>query len=350
MSLDFSHELNKGEGRWGNVGHPVAVFEAYLEWDEKDPTAKELREAAHTTSDFATYLDASIRKRFFEAYREYRTNWRQYVSTMPLSDFKEVTHTGLSELDDLEVVEEENEYKRSAMGELPGPVIQLRTFGKLLAISRQTLINDDFGKMREAPTKMARAAARTLAKDVISILEGNGTSYDGNPIYDAAHGNLETDALSEAALQAAITNMRLQTNQNGEPTELEPNDLIVPVGLEFTARRLLESSRIEAPEGEGVANLTANIVNLIVEKRLTDPNDWYLQARIDGTDELPGILAGFLNGMEEPQMLRRTEAQMMGAGAFDPYRMDIDHVEWKIRHDWDIAPGEWRAVHKNAVA
>ena len=347
--------------KWGFAGKPIGIFEAYKEVRDSDMAEKgieevqQLMESAHTTSDFPTYLEDKLNKMFYKAYTEYRSRWQNYAATKDVSDFKEITHVGLSEFDDLEVVAEDADYKYDNIDEKPGPVVNTQTRGKLLKITRQTLINDDMGRLMETPSKMARAAARTLEKAVIDVLQSNPLAYDGVAMFDAGtHNNLLTGAssgLSEASLEEAMELMDKQTNQNGEPTDIEAKDLIVPTALHFTARRLLESAEVQhtatADSGKGKVNVVAGMLNLIKEKRLTDDDAWYVQGANDA-NETPGIIVSFLNGRENPDLMRMTNAQMLGSGRFDPYLMEVDELVWKVRHDWGVNPGEWRALVKSA--
>ena len=338
-------------GRYGNIGKPSRMLEAYLDWNENDEQAAQLREAAHTTSDFATYLDGVVRKRFFDVYKALPLTWREYARTVDVPDFKaDDVLVGLGEFSDLLEVSEEEEYKYGTIGEITGPVVQLRTYGRLMSIHRKVFINDDLGRIRTIPQAMARAAGRTLAKDVRGVLVNNPVTYDGTALFHATHNNLGSTALGEASLQAAITAMRKQTNQNGDRASFVPKDLIVPIDLEFTARRLLQSAEVTNTTNlGGTTNIMKGILNLVVDPQLVDANDWYVQGSIEG-EEPAAIIVAFLNGKETPDLLQRTTVQQLGGGAFDPYNLEVDSLDWKVRHDWGVTPGEWRAIYKAVVA
>lgn len=350
MEMDYG--IASPDSPYGLVGGINGLFEAYKEWNENHPDALELREAAHTTSDFATYLGGVVRKRFYSAFKAKTTNWREYAHVVSVPDFRTETLVGLTEFSDLLEVEEEGEYKFGTLGERSGPVIALRTYGRLLKISRKLLINDDQGRLGQAPDAMARAARRTLEKDVLSVLEDNPNTYDGNPLFHAgSHGNAGTAALSEAALQAAILAVLTQTNEDGDPLDIniESLELVVPTGLLFTARRILNSAVVGETVGQGTNNVMKDIVRLRVEPLLSDQNDWYLRGKIEGSDASL-IVVAFLNGKETPDLLQRTTVQQLGTGAFDPYNLEIDNIEYKVRHDWGVTPGEYRVGYKSVVA
>jgi phage major head subunit gpT-like protein len=349
--LDFSFAQPTGNP-YGNFGKPVRLFEGYREWS-KTPQASELEEAAHTTSDFATYLSAVIRKRFYDVYRAAASDWRRYSSTHNMTDFRPENLVGLTEFSDLLEVMEEEDYKYGTVGQMTGPQLELRTYGRLLQISRKAMINDDLGKLAMLPDAMARAAARTLQNKVLSMLTTAQTAYDGNPFFDAGtHGNAGTGALAEATLQTAILALLGQTNQNGDPLAISESDmeLVVPIGLKFTAARIVNSAVVEqSAAGTGTINVLQQAVRVHTERLLTDQTDWYLHSRIEGSDAAP-VNTAFLNGQQEPAMFQKTTMQQLGGGAYDPYNLEVDSIDWKIRHDWGVVPGEYRLIYKATVA
>ena len=335
--------------RYGNVGRRVRIFEAYLEERgliESGATSSALMESGVTT-DFPTYLGNIARKQFYRGFEARQSNWRSLVGIRNLSDFKKTTLTGLSEAEDLLRVGEVGEYKDSRLTEIAGPTIQLDTHGRLFSISRWSLINDDLGELKDTPRKMGRAAQRSIAKNVISILENNPVAYDGTALFHADHGNLGSAALSETSLPVGITAIRAQKTQNGEMAALMPSKLLIPVQQQFTADRILNSEMIPDPgSGMGNRNSLRNMVTPVVEPYLTDPNDWYL---LVDPDDAPVVVAAFLNGKEEPDLMEERTVALLGGG-FDPYQLNVDQLTWKVRSDHEVAPGEYRGGYKSAVA
>ena len=112
--------------------------------------------------------------------------------------------------------------------------------------------------------------------------------YDGAPFFDTAH-NLKASsttpsnhtasaALSEATLKAALTLMERTSalDERGVAIENVMDSLMIPVGLEWTARTLLESA-LKVGSGNNDKNLLQGRLNLIVNRYLTDDADgWYL--------------------------------------------------------------------------
>lgn len=112
--------------------------------------------------------------------------------------------------------------------------------------------------------------------------------YDGQPFFDTAH-NLKASsttpanhtvsaALSEATLQAALTLMERTSavDERGSAIENPMDTLLVPTGLEWTARVLLESA-LKAGSANNDKNLLQGRLALKVNRYLTDDADaWWL--------------------------------------------------------------------------
>ena len=80
------------------------------------------------------------------------------------------------------------------------------------------IVDDDLSALMKLASKLGRGAHLTLERFVLGLLLGNNGGsgvntdniYDGKPIYDAAHRNVSTDALSYASLVAARQRLREQ--------------------------------------------------------------------------------------------------------------------------------------------
>jgi hypothetical protein len=336
----------------GTWPREVKLFEAYLEWADSD-RASELREAGHST-DFATYSSALVTKRLMQVYRDTPSIWNRYSATYNVPDFKPISFVGLTEGEDLIEFVEGGEYKDSKIAERTGVSLSVKTYGRLFSISRKALINDDLGLLRDAPGRLGRASARTLAKHVVEFLEANGNAYDGTATFHSSHNNLVTDALSESGLSAAALKFNAQTDDNGNPITLIPSMLVVPPGLEITARRILNSVEITTQGsgstpayGQGTANVMQGYVPYAVERYFTDTNNWYLFA---DPNEAPVLAVGFLNGQRNPQVMMEDPSMRMTLGGTDPYSMEFDQMTYKVRHEWGVALTDWRGAVKAAVA
>lgn len=351
--------FDTGKG-YGNVGRPVQIFESYREWahyssgDSKNPGGVDVREAG-STSDFAYYMDSVIRKIFYDRLARAESEWRKYVGTMSVSDYREVTSVTFTGLPTPKLVNEGGEYKDTNFNEVQGPKIRVHKYGNLFSLTREVFINDNLGRIRDIPEYQADAANLGFIQAVVNTIENPGNAYDGTPFFDVSHGNTGTAALSEASLAAAVTAVRTQTNEDGQPVSIRPRFLVIPPELLPTAMRIVNSTEIHiqgagttAAYGQGNYNYAKGLVEPVVEDYLTDANDWYLFA--DPDRNRPAFMAAFLQGKQTPSVFLK-DPGMRGvlAASPDPYTMEYDEIWWKVRYEFGLAPWEWRSAYKAVV-
>lgn len=296
----------------------------------------------HTTSDFGNILGNTARKSLIRGWEEADESFATLVgTTLALTDFKPVTQVGLGFFENLAEVPEGAEFKYGTFADR-SQTIALLTYGKLFAITRQAIINDDLNVLAEVPRKMGRAARRTVGNLVWNIILANAglgvTLSDGLTLFHASHGNVAGSgaALSVASLGAAIAAMRVQKDPAGLTIGVRPKYLIVPAALEVAANEIVNSAVYPGANRGMQANPVARAVEIIVDPRLdaVSTTAWYLMADPASSDT---IRLAYLDGVEEPFM---DERENWGS----------DGREWKVRIDAGVAPGDYRAWYRNPGA
>lgn len=330
------------------------IYDAYIEAMESG-----------STSDFPTYLQEKLNRIMLQAHGKVLSSWRRVAGVMNMTDFKTYNiMTPLSESDDLQEVAEGGEYQDSELRDSDNVTMKLSTYGRTFSITRQAIINDDFNQLQQQPDRFGRAAARTLAKKVISVLESPGTAYDGVTFFgdhkqedgstSAADNLIGSAALSRASLRTAIERMRKFTDIKGNRLSLTPQFLYIPVDLEFTAMEILKSEKLIGQGADAAPVTDLNVMNgsitglqVVVEPFLTSADTWYLVGDINDT---PVLKVGFLNGKETPDLLLKDSASKFVLGGSDPYSFEFDEIKYKVRQDWVVKPVEFRGIIKNQVA
>ena len=205
---------------------------------------------AFTSSDFPLILADAANKSMLKGFDESPETWQIWAQTGNLSDFKIGRRVNLSSFNDLELVAENGEFHYGTFTE-QGETIVLATYGKLFAISRQAVINDDLSAFTVIPQRMGRAASRVVGDLAYGSLTSNPLLGDGIALFAAAHNNLNesgaggtplsADAAGIAAIAAMRNAMALQTDASGSATGLNirPSHFLVPVVLEDIARALM---------------------------------------------------------------------------------------------------------------
>lgn len=305
-------------------------------------------------NDFANILGSNMHRTLIQAYREVPMQWSSYCRTTSVSDFRSADRIAGSEAEDLLDLGPGGvgPYQDSALTEQKYS-IRAKTKGRAFSVTRQAIINDDLNYLTQQPLRFGRAAARTLATDVVvNTLEANATAYDGTALFHSSHGNLDTGAGS-GLTAANVNEARVAISRaefEGQPMNLTARHLVVPPELEATARVILESESIPQPgTGIGDLNFMRNSLNLIVEPMLTSTTAWYVFA--DPAD-VPVVEIAFLNGKSEPDLLvQRPEYRMVTGGGEDDFlHGEFDEMKYAVRFDYGISVAMYQGAYKGAGA
>ncbi len=288
-----------------------------------------------TTSDFTNILANVANKSMLKGWSEIDENFDQWTSKGILTDFKPASRVDTGLFPALAQVVEGASYEYGTMSDR-GETIQLAKYGKLFAISREAVINDDLNAFTKIPQKMGRAAKRTIGDLVYAILTSNPNMSDGVALFHATHNNLMTGAaLSVASLSVAKTAMRKQKDPDSATKtglNIRPAYLLVPVELEDTARVLM-NSEFDPAATQRVPNPNANLATVISDARLSaaSASNWYMAANQNLIDT---IEVAYLNGVDTPYLEQRNG-------------FEVDGVEFKVRIDAGVKALDFRGLLKN---
>ena len=189
------------------------------------------------------------------------------------------------------------------------------------------IANDDRRAISQVPSKLGRAAAQTLYRDVFDTLVDNDTcTYDSVALFHSSHANTDTSAgLAQSTLTTGRRKMIEQAayGDSSEILALTPKYLIVPPELEETGFVLAGSRAVPASNTVGASdqpNIHAGIEPILVPY-LTDANDWFLVA---DPDSVPTLEVGFYNGRQEPELFTQSDNSVGSV-------FNSDTFTWKIR-------------------
>lgn len=289
-----------------------------------------------STSDFASILANVAAKRLRDAYAQAPQNWKRLGRQSNSSDFKTKSVVQLSSAPSFKLVREGQEFSYGGMTE-GAESYALATYGRIIALTRQALINDDLGAFDRLPMMLGRQAAELCASTFWSTLTANANLSDGVALFHADHGNLANPgtAIDTTNLGKARAAMRKQKSladksADREPLNLTPTILVVGPDKEVEAQQALTA--VLAAQGSNV-NIFAGSLELITEARLTG-NTWYLFADPALIDT---IEYSFLEGEEELFIEQRVG-------------FEVDGIEIKGRVDFAAKPIDFRGMYKNPGA
>jgi phage major head subunit gpT-like protein len=295
-----------------------------------------IKEADTTTASFSYLLGTSMNKRLLKDYQAWPAEWQKFVTIVPIRDFKQQTRVRLGAFGSLPIVAEDTAYQAVTLTDSAATYVAQKR-GNLVTVSRETIINDDLQAIKQIPTKLAVAAAYTLAEFVYGFLSSNPGIYDGNNLFTSGvpHNNLGSSALSTAAMQTGITAMREQTNYAGKRLGLRPRYLVVPPELEWTAMVATKSAGVPGSNANDI-NPMLGYVLPIVSPQLTSTTQWFL---VGDPKEIDVIEVGFVGGQVNPVLLIQ-DSPLLGLN------FSQDAVSYKCRHEFGGAVVDFRGTYR----
>lgn len=220
-----------------------------------------------------------------------------------------------------------------------------KKFAKGRMVSQEMIDDEKFNMINKLPKSLANSKARTKeqsAADVFNygfVAGGGGlakfTGGDSKALFATDHvnragtvvqSNKVTTALTQTSLQTMISAMKKRKDSKGQIIGFNPDTLIVPSELEFTARVILESTQ---ETGTGVHSNNINPVkgalNLIVWPFLTSTTAWFIQD----------------SGAHELNWFNRKDSGVQGPS----YDFDNEAAKWKAVARWSVGFSDWMGVY-----
>jgi len=300
------------------------------------------RGGMHSTTDFPLLLADVANKSLRAEYLAAPQTFQPLTRTVSLSDFKAANRVQIGDAPSLKPVNEHGEFTRGTVEE-GREQIQLATYGRVFAITRKALVNDDTDAFSRVPAKFGRAA-RSLESDLVwyQILS-NPTMGDSVALFHATHSNYAGAGLiSINTIGAGETAMLKQTGLDGSTLIMaQPRYLLVPPSEKTRALQFV-SVNMQASQATNV-NPFAGRLEVICEPRLEvgitigdasasgSATAWYLASSPDQVDILE---LAMLDGQEGPLVESRVG-------------FDVDGLEIKCRHDVGAKVIDHRGLYKS---
>jgi hypothetical protein len=291
--------------------------------------------ALHTTSDFSLILGDTVNRTLRAAYQSAPSGVKMLAKQSNARDFRAKRRLQLSEAPLPEKVSEAGEFTSGTLAEAE-ETYKLDTFGRIIAVSRQALINDDLGAFTDLSARIGVAAADFESQFLVDLLVKNAaagpTMSDGRNLFHADHGNVgAAGAPGLATFSEARQLMRRQKGLSGRIISVTPRYVMVPPELETVAEEALATI---APTRTDDVNVFSGKFALVVEPRLTNATRWYVTA---APAEIDGLEYAYLDGAPGPQIESRNG-------------FELDGVQIKVRLDFGAGFVDWRGWFTNAGA
>jgi hypothetical protein len=303
-------------------------------------TVDQMNEAM-TTAHFSYYFADALSRKFLKDYAYQQGSWRNYTFADTAPDFRDVDRFRMSEPGTLRLRREKAEMKA---GEVHDSEVHygVEEYSEQFDISWRTIQNDDLGKLRQTPLKMAQAAARFEDAFVSALydnavtqatLAGLGAPWSGTGRLTAANLAIGINAMKQRPAVAG-----------GDLVQINRIHLVIPPVLEIQANTILESVLMA-----GVATNDKNVLGRYIAGVWTDPYiaftapniPWYLFADPNEVETVP---VARLQGFDAPwTFMKMSDMRLVSGSAPSPFMMgsfatgDIEYGVETIIGGWDDA-------------
>ena len=297
-----------------------------------------------STSDFPQILANVASKTLRDAYSAAPSTFKPFSKAITLKDYRPSHRLQLGSTPTLLPLTENGEYKRGSMNE-GGEAVQLNSYGRVVGITRQVIINDDLGAFTDLPEAFGTSAA-TLESDLVwgLILSNPVLATDGTAVFSVGHRNVATggqSALSASAISAGRVEMSKQTDlSNTTILNLKPKYAAVPPELEVAIGQVLfpitpNTTAAAVPDFiRSLTPISEPRLSLGVEGQGGSATAWYMFSD-PGVAET--VVYATMDGQDGPYTETRTG-------------FDYDGIEVKCRHDFGAAFTDYRGAFRSAGA
>jgi hypothetical protein len=296
----------------------------------------QLAQRALATSDFPGILANVANKTLRAGYEMAPRTHLPWTKRASAPDFKTIQRSAMGDAPTLKKVNEHGEFTVGTIGE-GKETYQLVTYGRIVAVTRQVIINDDLGAFSDIPRKFGYSAATLESDTVWGVLTANAAlGVDSTALFHANHGNLTGTgtALSVDSLGVGRTLLRKQTSIDGQYINVTARYLLVPAAKETLAQQYTSQAYIAGQSS--AINPFAGTLQVIAEPRLdvASGTAWYLAA---DPMQIDTIEYCYLDGQDGVYIESRNG-------------FEVDGLEIKARLDFAAKALDFRGLYKNVGA
>lgn len=237
--------------------------------------------------NFGRLLEPGLRKIFFETYKE---KPEQYSKILNVLTSKKAIETDLRAGGFTQWNSKGSMDSTEFQDPTGTDTVQYKhvTYSKGFQIEKEMVDDEQYNVINKMPKALARSARSTIEEHGASIFNNaytaSATNYKGEALISATHARLDGGttsnfvgnyALTEANLELAMKLAREQVDETGLKIQMNPNLLIVPGALEFTAEKIAKSVQLPGTNNNDINPMRGRF-QVIVLDYLTDPTAWFL--------------------------------------------------------------------------
>jgi ATP-dependent protease ClpP protease subunit len=301
-----------------------------------------IRMAGMGTSDLPAILADTMNKEFMGGFEEAPSTFQEVCAETENPNFMTKTMSKLSGFSDIEEIPEGMNFKQGKFFDKK-ETIALSTFGKMLTLTRQLIINNDTSAISLFPRAMSTAMKRKMNMDFYDMLTYNTlvgplATEDGVAVFDyTAHNNLKATSGVPSVSSIGAADQMLMEQKLPKPTEdakqtylqLAGTILLTGTANMMTVRQLLGSQNDPAAtNGKLVYNPYYNAVRPVfdsyLQAKLTAASKTYGWYWFAGPQQYRNWLVAYLSGNRTPTL--RNEPSRVGEALGISYDIFFDYA------------------------
>jgi hypothetical protein len=289
-----------------------------------------------STSDLPSIFANIANHELARGYTMQSRSFTLFAQRKNLPNFKPHNITRLSDAPQLLPKTEAGEYQLGYLGD-SNESLALQTKGRIVAITREMIINDDLDALSRLPLMMGAQAALNESRVVYGLLSANAkTGEDEKAVFHADHNNLITGGAKPDVAQLGVMRKKLRLQKSkaakgetGYNLNTKMATIIVPAELETDVDKLQVQI---TPNAVSEVNPFSKL-NIITEAILDEvSSDAYYG--VGDPSLVDSVAYGYLEGQE---------------GVYIDSQIDFktDSIVFKVRHDFAAQIIDYRGLVKN---
>lgn len=289
---------------------------------------KIIANAMHTTSDFPLLLENVGNKVLLAGYQAAAPTYKTIFAQKSFNDFREHKFYTAGDFPALLELPEGGAIEQGTMSE-KREALTPKTYARSMTLSRQMLVNDNFGAFDDWTSMIGRRIAdqeNALAYAVVNTASGAGpTLQEGNAaVFTTTRGNRSSGggAIDNTSLDAAYAGVMGVTSLDGIKLNVQPKYLLTGVAYRAAALRAIAPLQPTAASNIQLYGTLTPVMDANIPG-----NRWYL---LPDPAAAPIFVYGYVNGASAPQI------------RVHPYIPGRDGIMVEVIHDFGVGAIDWR--------
>ncbi len=224
------------------------LYDAILESQSRHS----IQAAGFSTVNLPGLLGNVANKILLQAFLAMQATYDRIADQADFSNFHVHSIFRLEQTGDFAIVKPDGEIEHGAL-EQDAYTSKLDTYGRMLTLTRQSIINDDLNAFQSLTAQLARRARIAVEKALFALI-----AEASDVFYTVARGNRFTSSsLNISTIAQAEAALFNQQDANGDPIYAQARFLVVPPALKFLAEQIYTSQLVN-DFTTGVARPTDN--------------------------------------------------------------------------------------------